>query len=120
MSTAVAAQQETPQVVQLGKLMELVGEVADVARIEIADPPEPIGVGQPGTWTRITGFAARIEAQATVYERIGGPPLPAAVGQFAREARTLPTRPKRLVGEAEGLLAMLTTFTQNADFSGAP
>lgn len=111
-----AASPESPLVRQLARIMELVGEVADMARVEIEHPPERIGLGVPGTWTRTTGLLSRIDAQAAVYERLGGPPLPAVVRAFARTARQLPTNQKRMVGDAEGVLVALTSFVENTDF----
>jgi hypothetical protein len=113
---ASSSDQEPPPVRQLARIMELVGQVADVARLEIEQPPEHIGVGQPGTWTRTTGLLSRVDAQAAVYDRLGGPPLPDALRTFTRTARQLPTNQKRMVGEAEGILAMLTHFMESADF----
>jgi hypothetical protein len=102
---------------QLARIMELVGEVADIARVEVEHPPERIGVGVPGTWTRTTGLLSRIDAQAAVYDRLGGPPLPAVARSFTRAARQLPTNQRRMVGDAEGVLAALTNFMENANFS---
>jgi len=110
---------QEPPVRQLARIMELVGEVADVARLEIEHPPERIGVGQPGTWTRTTGLLTRIDAQAAGYDRFGGPPLPDALRTFTRTARQLPTRQKRMVGEAEGILATLTHFMETTDFGAS-
>jgi len=114
-----AADQEPPAVRQLARIMELVGEVADVARLEIANPPERIGVGQPGTWTRTTGLLSRVDAQAAVYDRLGGPPLPDALRDFTRGARHLPTNQKRMVGEAEAMLATLTDFIATTNFGSS-
>jgi hypothetical protein len=110
---------QAPAVRQLSRIMELVGETADIARVEIEHPPERIGVGQPGTWTRTTGFLRRIDAQAAVYDRLGGPPLPDALKSFIRTARQLPTNQKRMVGEAEDILATLTHFMETADFGAS-
>jgi hypothetical protein len=112
-----APDQEPPPVRQLSRIMELVAEVADVARLEIEQPPERTGIGQPGTWTRTTGLLSRIDAQAAVYDRLGGPPLPDALRAFTRTARQLPTNQKRMVGDAEGVLAVLTHFTEDGDFA---
>jgi hypothetical protein len=112
-----ASGQEPPAVRQLARIMELVSDVAEVARVEIQEPPERIGVGQPGTWTRTTGLLSRIDAQAAVYDRLGGPPLPDALRSFTRSARQLPTRQQRMVGDAEGVLSVLTDFMKDADFA---
>jgi hypothetical protein len=112
-----ASGEEPPAVRQLARIMELVSDVADVARLEIQEPPERIGVGQPGTWTRTTGLLSRIDAQAAVYDRLGGPRLPDALRAFTRSARQLPTRQGRMVGDAEGVLATLTEFMKDADFA---
>jgi hypothetical protein len=119
LSEPPAVGQEPPAVRQLARIMELVGELTDVARLEIENPPERIGVGQPGTWTRTTGLLSRIDAQAAVYERLGGPPLPDALRDFTRGARQLPTNQRRMVGEAEGMLATLTHFMETANFGAA-
>jgi hypothetical protein len=101
------------QLLQLHKIMELVGETGDIARVEIAQPPAAIGVGVPGTWTRITGFLDRVEAAIVIYERLGGPELPAAARQFARSARQLPTKPAQIVGESASVLHTITNFAEN-------
>lgn len=114
MSTLSAAPRASEtQLLQLNTIMQLCGEAADIARVEIAHPPESIGVGAPGTWTRITGALARMEAAIVIYERLGGPALPASARAFAIEARHLPTRTKAIVGEAEAVLATLTQFAEN-------
>ena len=120
MNTIIPASDETTttELLQLAKIMELVGEAADIARIEITQPPPSVGPGQPGTWTRITGFLQRIEGAIVIYERLGGPALPPEAKQFARDGRKLPTRPALIVGEATGVFERLKDFADGLDHAG--
>lgn len=90
------------RVTQIGRLQEQLGEAGDIARTEIANPPERI-VGQPGTWTRLTSALARVEAAAVIFELLGGPPLD-DVKQMAKEGRRMNTPPARVVGETMSAL----------------
>jgi hypothetical protein len=113
-STVIAAPTEA-QLLQLDKIMSLVGEAAEVARIEIDNPPKPIGPGQPGTWSRISGVVARTRAAVVIYDKLGGPELPAQVESFMREANQLPIKPTVVVGKAETVLSALTSFAEGLD-----
>jgi hypothetical protein len=115
-SSVVAAPAITEtQLLQLDKIMSLVGEAAEVARIEIDNPPSPIGPGQPGTWSRISGVVSRTRAAVVIYDKLGGPELPAEVENFMREANQLPIRPTVIVGRAETVLSALTSFAEGLD-----
>jgi hypothetical protein len=92
--------------VQLGRLMELVGEVGEIARMEIAQEPPVMGYGVPGRWTRIPGITLRVEAALALYERLGGEPLP-EMEQFARECRQGPIKPEQVVPKAGNALERL-------------
>jgi hypothetical protein len=91
------------RLIQLGRVIELLGETADIARLEIASPPEKVR-GQIGTWTRITGALARVEAAVSTFERLGGPPL-SDVREMSIRCRRMDTPPERVVGEAMAMLA---------------
>jgi hypothetical protein len=103
---------------QLGRVMELAGEAADMARADIANPPPPTGIGN-GTWTRVTGALARLEAAAVIYERLGGPQLPPEIKTFSIECRRMGTSPKLIVGEAMSVLEKLKHLAET-DESLAP
>jgi hypothetical protein len=100
---------------QLNTIMQLTGEAAEVARFEISNPPPPIGPGQPGTWSRIPGVALRMAAAVAIYDKLGGPALPAAVGSFIREVPQLPTKATVVVGQAQTVLSTLTNFAENIE-----
>lgn len=103
---------------QIGRVMELAGEAADLARADIANPPPPTGIGN-GTWTRVTGALARLEAAAVIYERLGGPQLPPEIKTFSIEGRRMGTSPKLVVGEAMSVLEKLKHLAET-DASLAP
>jgi hypothetical protein len=102
----------------LGRILELVGEVADLARADIAEAPPPTGIGR-GTWTRVTGALARLEAAIVIYERLGGAALPPEVRQFSIEYRGSGTAPELVVGEAMSVLEKLKHLAET-DASLAP
>jgi len=105
------------QLLQLNTIMQLAGETAEVARFEISNPPPPTGAGQPGAWSRIPGVALRMAAAVAIYDKLGGPALPAAVGSFIREAPQLPTKPTVVVGQAQTVLSTLTNFAENIELA---
>ncbi len=116
MSTVITAPKATEtQLLQLNTIMQLAGEAAEAARLEISNPPPPIGPGRPGTWSRIPGVASRMAAAVAIYDKLGGPELPAAVGGFIREAPQLPTKPSVVVGQAQTVLSILTNFAENIE-----
>jgi hypothetical protein len=103
------------QLLQLNTIMQLAGEASEVARFEISNPPPPLGTGRPDTWSRIPGVASRMAAAVAIYNKLGGPALPAAVDSFIREAPQLPTKPTVIVGQAQAVLATLTNFAENIE-----
>lgn len=103
------------QLLQLGRVMDAIGEIGDIARIEIAQPPPGMGPGVPGTWTRITGAVLRAEAQVIVYEKLGGPPI-ADITALLRECNQSPTKQELIVPKATQMLEMLKNFTGNVDW----
>lgn len=116
MSTVITAPKATEtQLLQLNTIMQLAGEAAEAARFEISNPPPAIGPGQPGTWSRVPGVASRMAAAAVIYEKLGGPELPAAVGSFIREAPQLPINPTVVVGQAQTVLSTLINFAENIE-----
>jgi hypothetical protein len=106
------------QLAQLGRVMELAGEAADLARADIANPPPPTGIGN-GTWTRVTGALVRLEAATVIYERLGAPQLPPEIKTFSIEGRRMGTRPELVVGEAMSMLEKLKHLAET-DASLAP
>lgn len=100
---AAAAELALQRLVQIGRVIELLGETADIARLEIATPPQPI-LGQIGTWTRVTGALARVEAAVAILERLGGPALP-EVTEMTLVCRRVETPRERVVAEAMAMLA---------------
>jgi hypothetical protein len=80
----------------------LLGETADIAREEIANPPPKVS-GAFGTWTRVTGALARVEVALAILELLGGPALP-EVKQMTRDRRMMNTPPALVVGDTMGAL----------------
>jgi hypothetical protein len=112
-TTTHQQQMALQQLLQLGRVMDLVGEAADIARIEIDQSPAPVG---PGAWTRITGVLLRVEAATVIYERLGGDELP-QVKEFASEGRRMRTPPESIVSEATSVLEMLKRVAENESFA---
>lgn len=108
---ASASELALQRLVQLGRIIELLGETADITRFEIANPPERV-VGQVGTWTRITGVLARVEAAVSILERLGGPALP-DVREMSIRCRRMDTPPERVVAESMSMLAQAQHVAAN-------
>jgi hypothetical protein len=100
------------QLLMLAEVIKLVSRAGDLARRDIATPPPPTGIGN-GTWTRVTGVLAELEAMIAVYRQLGGPELPSNVGQFARDFRRMGTKPEQVVGESVSILGTLQGFAEN-------
>ena len=96
---------------QLGKIHDLLGETADIARFEISNPPERIE-GQPGSWTRLPGALARVEAALVILERLGGPSLP-ETRQMTVNCRQMRTPPAQVAGEAMSALGRMQHLAEN-------
>lgn len=112
MNTIVAVPEKiATQLLQLGKIADVLGEVGDIARIEMVEPPLTVD-GQPGSWTRTTGVLWRVEIEATIFERLGGLPLP-QIKQFANESRRMNTPPASIAGGATHMLQMIATIAEN-------
>ena len=112
MNTLVAASDKTAmQLLQLGKIADVLGEAGDIARIEMVDRPLTID-GQPGTWTRTTGILWRVEIEVTIFERLGGMPLP-QIKRFANESRRMNTPAASIAGGATSMLQMIATIAEN-------
>jgi hypothetical protein len=112
MNTLVAVSDRmAAQLLQLGKIADVLGEAGDVARIEMVDRPLTID-GQPGTWTRTTGVLWRVEIEATIFERLGGLPLP-QIKQFANESRRMNTPAASIASGATSMLQMVATIVEN-------
>lgn len=97
----------------LGRITDLLGEVADVARIEQVHPP-PLIEGTPFRMTRTTGMLARLEAAIVIFESIGGPPL-AKAEQLSREGRRANTPPMRILGDAMSALDEIAFLAKEND-----
>jgi len=113
MGTIIAAPDDATrtQLLMLTEIIKLVSRAGDVARIDIANPPPPTGIGN-GTWTRVPGVLAELQAILAVYRQLAGPELPSSVDKFARDFR-MNTQPQRVVGDSMGVLAQLLDFAEN-------
>jgi len=100
------------QLMMLAEIIKLVSRAGDYARLDIANPPPPTGVGN-GTWTRVVGVLAELEAIVAVYRQLGGPELPSNVERFALDFRRMGTPPEQVVGESMSVLSLLQDFATN-------
>jgi hypothetical protein len=100
------------QLLMLAEIIKLVSRAGDFARMDIANPPPPTGIGN-GTWTRVAGALAELEAIASVYRKLGGPELPSNVEKFALDCRRMGTPPEQVVGESVSVLGQLQSVAEN-------
>ncbi len=100
------------QLLMLAEIIKLVSRAGDLARLDIANPPPSTGIGN-GTWTRVTGALAELEAMIAVYRKLSGPELPSNAEQFARDFRRMGTKPEQVVGESMSVLSQLTNLAEN-------
>ena len=96
---------------QLGRITDLLGELADIARTEQTNPP-PLIEGTPFKLTRTTGALVRLEAAVVIFQGLGGPPL-AKVEQLSKEGRRANTPPMHIVGEAMAALDEITFIAKD-------
>lgn len=108
---ALASELTLQRLAQLGRITDLLGESADIARSEQTDPP-PLIEGTPFKLTRTTGVLVRLQAAIAVLEGLGGPPL-AKAEQLAREGRRANTPPMRIVGDAMAALDEITFIVKD-------
>jgi hypothetical protein len=100
------------QLLLLAEITKLVSRAGDFARMDIANPPPATGVGN-GTWTRVDGALAELEAMIAVYRQLGGPELPSNVERFALDNRRMGTPSGQIAGESMRVLAQLKDFAEN-------
>jgi hypothetical protein len=110
---ALASDLFLQRLAHLGRITDLLGEVADVARIEQVHPP-PLIEGTPFRMTRTTGMLARLEAAIVIFESIGAPPL-AKAEQLSKEGRRANTPPMRILGDAMAALDEITFIAKDND-----
>jgi len=110
---ALASEMFLQRLAHLGRVTDLLGEVADVARIEQAHPP-PLIEGTPFRLTRTTGMLARLEAATVIFESLDGPSLVKAE-QLSKECRRASTPPMKIVGDAMGALDEITFLAKDND-----
>ena len=114
MGTIVTVPDDTirTQLLMLSEIIKLVSRAGDFARLDIANPPPPTGIGN-GTWTRVTGALAELEAMIAVYRKLGGPELPSDVERFALDCRHMGTPSEQIVGESMSLLSQFKDLAKN-------
>ncbi len=110
---ALTSEMFQQRLVHLGRITDLLGEVADVARTEEVHPPPTIE-GTPIRLTRTTGMLARLEAAITIFESLGGPPL-ARAEKLSREGRRANTPPTLILGEAMSALDEIAFLAREND-----
>jgi hypothetical protein len=99
------------QLLMLAEIIKLVSRAGDPARLDIANPPPPTGIGN-GTWTRVPGVLAELKAMIAVYRQLAGPELPSNVEKFAQDFH-MDTKPEQIVGESVSVLGVLQNFAEN-------
>lgn len=107
---ALASELWLQRLTQLGRVNELLGETADIARIEIANPPAKVAGGL-GSWTRVTGALVRVEAALIILEQLGGPSL-GDIKQMTIDLRRMNTRQELVVTETMGALDRIKYLAQ--------
>jgi hypothetical protein len=114
MGTIINAPDDTTrtQLLMLAEIIKLVSRAGDFARLDIANPPPPTGIGN-GTWTRVAGALAELEAMIPVYRKLGGPELPSNVERFALDCRHMGTPSEQVVGESMSVLGQLQSLAEN-------
>jgi hypothetical protein len=100
------------QLLMLAEIIKLVSRAGDFARLDIANPPPPTGIGN-GTWTRVAGVLAELEAMIAVYTQFGGPELPSTVESFAIDCQHMGTPPANVVGESMNVVGQLQALAEN-------
>jgi hypothetical protein len=121
MATIVSAPDDgtRTQLLMLGEIIKTVSRAGDYARQDIANPPPATGIGN-GTWTRVTGALAELEAQIAVYRQLGGPDLPSNVEKFAIDFRRIGSPPEQIVGESMSVLGLLKSLADDFSTSDRP
>jgi hypothetical protein len=115
---AFAAELALQRHAQLERIADLLGEVADVARMEQIQPPPRID-GTPFPLTRTTGMLARLEATLVIFESLGGPSFDSAM-QLSKEGRRATTPPMQLVGGAMDAMDEITSRTRSDESLALP
>lgn len=115
---ALASEMFLRRLVQLGRITDLLGEVADVARIEHISEP-PLIDGTPFKLTRTTGILTRLEAAIVILESLGGPSL-AKAEQLSKEGRRVNTPPMKIVGDAMTALDEITSLARSNNSLASP
>jgi hypothetical protein len=110
---ALASEMFLQRLVHLGRITDLLGDVADVARAEEINPP-PTTEGTMIRLTRTTGMLARLEAAITIFESLGGPALATAEKQ-SRKGRMANTPPMRILGDAMSALDEIAFLAREND-----
>jgi hypothetical protein len=100
------------QLLVLAEIIKLVSRAGDFARMDIVNPPPATGIGN-GTWTRVTGALAELEAMIAIYSQLGGPELPSDIGRFAIDCRHMGTKPAEVVGKSMSALGQLQNLAEN-------
>jgi hypothetical protein len=106
---ALARELWLQRLTQLGRVQELAGEAADIARLEIAKPPPSSGIG---TWTRMPGALRRLKAALEILELLGGPALD-DIKQTTINLETLNTPPQSVVPPMMNALEQLMSVAAN-------
>lgn len=100
---------------QVGRIQELLGEIAHGASYEISNPPPDDNTGKD-RWTRVTGGLARLEAAIAICQRLGGSEaLKGSLAEARRMASDCRERgiPRQLVvDEATRTLNGITLMTE--------
>lgn len=96
---------------QLGRVVDLLGETADLARAEITNPPAAIH-GAVGNWSRLPGALGRIAAGLILLEQQGSPDLK-EIRQQVDFLRGGGIPPERVVSDLMGVLGKVEWMAEN-------
>lgn len=108
---ALATELVLQRLVQLGRITDVLQELADIARTEMVDRPPPLE-GTPFLLTRTTGMLARLEASVVIFESLGGPSLSSAE-KLTKEGRRANTPPGKILGDSMGVLDEITFLARD-------
>ncbi len=96
----------------LARIIDIIGEVADVARHEVHNPAPSMGVGVPGRWSPLPGMLSRLEVACAVLVSLGSPMLVKAA-EMARQDKHVTTRPAEVVAHSIDAMMEIDDLVRN-------
>jgi hypothetical protein len=96
----------------LARVIDILGEISDIARREVHNPAPRMGPGVPGRWSPLPGMLIRLEVACSVLVSLGGPTLDTAI-EMAQQDRNLSTRPHDVVRHAIDAMTEIDSLVRN-------